>query len=478
MVAPGAHQHELDVGGSVIAALPFAEDQTAEEQISALLRSPRYRAWREQTEATGGCLRPVHLSGRWALVGGDGTVLVEESGVKRMACNNRRASACPPCSARYESDAYHLLTAGLAGGKDITREVAEHPRALVTLTAPGFGPVHTRRETRRGRIAPCNRGAGCTQQHREHDPILGTAVDAARYDYRGAALWQAHAGELWRRFTISLRRAVARELGVREHRLVDVCRVSYAKVAEFQKRGLVHLHAVIRLDGPEGPDDPAPPGADVGLIARTVRAAVQATTVTTPDSLLVPARVLSWGRQVDVRPITADTLEPRSDSADTGEWAGSRVAGYIAKYATKDTGTTDGADTRIRSATQIDMLPISKHHRQMMRACWEIGGLPEFAHLNLRAWTHMLGFRGHFLTKSRRYSVTFAQIRGARTAYRRAQLLEHLGLAPDDADQPIVVINDWAVTGIGHRNAGERELAEAIAGRQMAHRGHGGDDDG
>jgi hypothetical protein len=455
---------------------PDADDEAVvEAQISALLRSPRYRNWREQTEATGGCLRPVHLSGRCSIVALEGTVLAERSGPVAMACNNRRASACPPCSARYESDAYHLLTAGLAGGKTITEQVAEHPRALITLTAPGFGPVHTRRETRRGRIAPCNPGAGCARQHREHDPMLGTAVDITRYDYRGAALWQSHAGELWRRFTISLRRSVAREIGVREHDLPAVLRVSYAKVAEFQKRGLVHLHAIIRLDGPEGPHDPAPDGADHDLIARAVRGAVQTASVTTPDSALLPARVLRWGEQADVQPITANTTEPVGPTdMDGSGWAGARVAGYIAKYATKDTGATNGADTRIRSVAQIDMLSISEHHKQMMRACWEIGGLPEFAHLNLRAWTHMLGFRGHFLTKSRRYSVTFTELRTARTLYRRAQLLEELGL---DAAAPILVINDWKVTGIGHRNYGERALAEAIADRQMAYKRLGGEMD-
>ena len=33
----------------------------------------------------------------------------------------------------------------------------------------------------------------------------------------------------------------------------------------------------------------------------------------------------------------------------------------------------------------------------------------------------MLGYGGHFLTKSRRYSVTFGQLRAARTEHRRAQ---------------------------------------------------------
>ena len=33
----------------------------------------------------------------------------------------------------------------------------------------------------------------------------------------------------------------------------------------------------------------------------------------------------------------------------------------------------------------------------------------------------MLGFGGHFLTKSRRYSITFQALRDARITYQRAQ---------------------------------------------------------
>jgi hypothetical protein len=33
---------------------------------------------------------------------------------------------------------------------------------------------------------------------------------------------------------------------------------------------------------------------------------------------------------------------------------------------------------------------------------------------NLGRWVHMLGFRGHFVTKSRRYSTTLGELRAAR----------------------------------------------------------------
>ena len=45
------------------------------------------------------------------------------------------------------------------------------------------------------------------------------------------------------------------------------------------------------------------------------------------------------------------------------------------------------------------------------------------------------------------------------------RILDELGHENDD----IVVINHWKLTGIGHRNEAERELAAAIAGRQQRH---------
>ena len=77
-------------------------------------------------------------------------------------------------------------------------------------------------------------------------------------------MWQWWAPELWRRFTIDLRRALAKTLGVPESRLAERVTVQYAKVAEYQQRGIVHFHALIRLDGPKTTDGfaPAPAGAD------------------------------------------------------------------------------------------------------------------------------------------------------------------------------------------------------------------------
>ncbi|PPK92503.1 hypothetical protein CLV92_114104 [Kineococcus xinjiangensis] len=57
---------------------------------------------------------------------------------------------------------------------------------------------------------------------------------------------------MWRRFTIGLRRRLADRLGVPRSELHDAVVPSFAKVAEIQRRGVVHFHALMRLDGPGG----------------------------------------------------------------------------------------------------------------------------------------------------------------------------------------------------------------------------------
>lgn len=66
-------------------------------------------------------------------------------------------------------------------------------------------------------------------------------------------LFTWHLPELWRRFTITLRRALRKELkaaGVD----ADSVRVSFIKIVELQARAIPHSHALIRLD-PHGTPD-------------------------------------------------------------------------------------------------------------------------------------------------------------------------------------------------------------------------------
>ena len=429
--------------------------------ISIRLQARDYRQWRALVEASGGCAKPVRLTGRSTILDRDGAVLMERAGDAFAPCGNRRASVCPACSDRYAADAFHLLRAGVAGdgAKGIPETAADQPRMFLTLTAPSFGPVHTRPVTARGYVVPCR----CGQRHHGDDPLIGTAVDPDGYDYEGAVLWQAHATALWHRFTTTLTRILASALGVSRSRFRDHARLSYAKVAEYQRRGLVHFHAIIRLDGPDGPSDPCPPGLDTSALDAAIwHAATTATINTTrPDGTPL---VLRWGTQLEVRPITAAAANQLED--DAGQLSDAALAGYIAKYATKTTGTTDGPERPIRSADHIALLDVSEHHRRMIEAAWQLGGLPQYEPLGLRRWAHMLGFRGHFL--SRRYSTTFTALRGQRQTWRLVENLTQLGHDTDPST--VVVINDWRLVGIGHRDDAERELAHAIAERNRQQR--------
>lgn len=427
----------------------------SDAQLGRLLSSAAYPAWRERVESVGGCLHPVHLTGSTEVRDvTSGAVVSRRAGTVLAPCGTRREAVCPACSAVYQADAWHLIHAGMCGGKGVPETVSSTRRAFVTLTPPSFGAVHNR---------PSKRPCGCRRWHREDDPLLGAPLDPAGYDYVGAVLWQAHVGALWHRFRIALTRVLAAAGGLTVRAAGQHFAVAYAKVAEYQKRGLIHLHVVARVDGPEGPGSTPPAWLTDDVIADAVRSAAASVAVGTirPDGTPLP---LGWGAQVDVRPIPASETGPDDD--DSGTLSDRALAGYIAKYATKGTGAVETGDRRIRSQQDINYLRVSAHHRAMIQTAWDLGEMEPYADLNLRLWAHMLGFRGHFLTKSRAYSTTFSTLRGERRAFNADRALEDIGMLPGD----VQVINSWEFVRVGYRNAGERELAAAIGERKRLQR--------
>ncbi|MFD8352839.1 replication initiator protein RepSA [Streptomyces coelicoflavus] len=415
--------------------------------------SPGFDRWQDQVRRTGGCADPVHLSG-WVTHKDKTTGETlhhystehEPGGRLRVACGNRRASRCPSCAWTYAGDTYRLIRAGLAGDedKDIPATVRNHPRVFATLTAPSFGPVHNRPDHGRCR---------CGTRHPSDDSALGTALDPETYDYAGSVLFNNHAGDLWQRFTNRLRREIAARAGLTQRELKECARLSYGKVAEFQKRGAVHFHAVIRIDGAEGPDSAAPSWASTELLSDAIRAAAHHsyTTVSVPASGDQPARTFRWGRQLDVRPVKAF-----GDGSDLTEQA---VASYVAKYATKAAENTGTLDRRVGELAELDRHGVPDHARRLITACRDLDGL--YPDRRLWAWAHMLGFRGHFSSKSRRYSTTLGALRQARADFRAAQEREALALEDREPDT-VLVLADWQYAGHGH-TPGESALAATIA---------------
>ncbi|MET9043871.1 replication initiator protein RepSA [Streptomyces sp. NPDC004362] len=421
--------------------------------VLRLAGAPGFDRWQEQINRTGGCADPIRLSGATKTIDREtGHVLhsystdQEPGGTLRVACGNRRASRCPACAWTYAGDTYHLIRAGLVGDPDkgTPHTIRDHPRVFATLTAPSFGPVHNR---------PGNRPCRCGTRHTEDASELGTPLDPATYDYAGAVLWNNHASDLWRYFTIYLRREIAKRAGLTQKDAHEQSRVSFGKVAEYQKRGAVHFHAVIRFDGPGGPDDPPPAWATLELLTDAIRAAAARVAVDVDPAGNQPARTLRWGTQLDVQPIGAF-----GHGEEITEQA---VASYVAKYATKAAETTGTVDRRIGNKEALVSLGVPDHPRRLIEACLDLH--PLYPDRKLRDWAHMLGFRGHFSTKSRRYSTTLGALRQVRADYRAAQQRAALGLPnPDDnPEATTLVLAHWTYAGHGH-TPGESWLAANI----------------
>jgi hypothetical protein len=267
--------------------------------IVARIASPAgLGAFQRQVAAAGNCVHPVRLAGRVVSLDGEsGEIAIFDTrelpdGVLLKACGNRRATRCPPCSAVYKEDARHLVMAGLQGGKGVPETVVAHPAVFVTLTGPSFGAVHACPAGGRVcRPAPpsqrCQHGRplSCFARHGKNDGVLGEPLCGDCYRYEQHVIWNALAPELWRRTTIYLFRQLAKFAGTTPAALRREVRLSFVRVAEFQRRGLVHLHVVVRADSPDGPDSPPPAWLSPELLVPAVRGAVAAVAVPFPVRL-------------------------------------------------------------------------------------------------------------------------------------------------------------------------------------------------
>jgi hypothetical protein len=440
-----------------------------------------------QLSSSGASSHPVRLRGRVEaidLATGEAAPVYdtasEPGGVLHVACGNRRESRCPSCSQVYKRDARQLVLAGLVGGKGVPESVSAHPCVFATLTAPSFGPVHSRR-VKNGQVQLCRprrdankracrehgRDISCNARHSPDDPRLGRPLCGDCYDYEAAVLFNFHAGELWRRFITYLPRHLARLAGVSGKRMRAELRIRYVKVAEYQARGVVHFHAVIRLDAntKEG-FTPPPARYTSALLCDAIALAAKAVRITVPGS--GPHIRLGFGRELDTRPIW------REDFAATGQPLDpAAVANYIAKYVTKAVDVPGLPDTRIRHAFEIDALRCPAHHKRMVATAWDLGARSAVGDPRFRLWAHQLGYGGHPLTKSRRYSVIFGYIRGERVTARRLE--RHPDGERDPWGRPldervVLVLANWSYAGTGYTP--RTDAAElALASADMA-RGH------
>jgi hypothetical protein len=390
-----------------------------------------------------------------------------------------------------------------------------------------------------GRLCPHRRPTWCHAVHGEDDERLGTPICGDCYDYAGHVAFNWYAPELWRRFTIALRRGLARRLGLPVGELAGSARLSFVKVAEFQRRGVVHFHALIRLDGPEpftsprvllGVDELAEAVQEatrrVRVLASVPGASVHASVLkaqhqggedepqgkerpetdeelpcaTAPDRAPDSKAAEASSNQQQCPPVPVERVSPvrgpglshesgipRSGAGPIllrfgeqvdvqiigggagGELTPERVAAYLAKYATKS-AEDFGLGERRLSGLALAGLGVSAHVARIVRTAWDLGAVDELA--GLRRWLHMLGFRGHFATKSRRYSTTLGAIRRERSDYRRRQLQDArpIGVDDQDGEDTTLVVALWEFAGLGYLTGGDVELALSSAARARERR--------
>ena len=217
-----------------------------------------------------------------------------------------------------------------------------------------------------------------------------------------------------------------------------------------------------------GPTVPAPLPLTTVDLEDAIRGA--AARVTVDSAPLEDGRVyrLRWGAQVDTRTIT-DTAD-RDASGRTPVVHPEQVASYLAKYLTKATEDF-GLPSQVKSAAHARSNGASPHAVRIVATAEELATQGDDYGLLL---SHLgtLGYRGHPITKSRAYSVTFTQIRRARRRYRT----NPAGLAPDadirellddDHDVPdgFELASSWEFAGVGYLDLDQAAAAVMAAAR-------------
>ena len=429
--------------------------------LEPLTTAGRARLLLHEVNAAGGCSHPIRLHGSTV-----NQVTGElRTGSLSVACKDRRAVLCPSCSALYQADAWVLVATGLNGGKGVPADVASHPRLFLTLTAPSFGSVH-RIQSTSGTCHPtspatqCEHGNStkCTATHNENDQVLGSPICSQCFDYQGAVLWNAHASRLWNRTINQVRRRLANTHGLTDRQLREVAHLNYLKVAELQRRGLLHFHLILRVDGGDGPDSAPPSWLTDELVASVIEETVRSFQVRTKSGT-----IYRWGTQLKVEPI-------RPAGEGPGE-VDRRAASYLAKYATKTTAGSAALARRFRTRQEIRQADVADHLKTFVLTAWDLGSTRQYAELNLKSFAHCLGYRGHLLTKSLGYSTTFGQLRSARADHQRSRTendpikgsfkYQDRGYVDPDAEQLAEVIFE-ARRGLRQARSRSRSVPSAI----------------
>lgn len=217
-----------------------------------------------------------------------------------VRCGSRVPSDCPSCSKQYRGDWGRILRSGCLPSGDIAlNDLLDSSFYLLTLTAPSFGKVHLVPKRAASYMGQCP----CGVIHTHEDVNLaGVPVDFDTYRYLDAVKWNNYMPELWDHTRLRLRRLIPG--------------FAYAAIREWQQRGLLHMHVLVRV-----PRSLAPTEEELARVAR--------------ETVVHRAEVtFRWGKHVDVKEIAC---------LGTGATDIARSIGYLAKtlgYTQKSWGET------------------------------------------------------------------------------------------------------------------------------------------
>ena len=433
--------------------------------LGDLLRvaSPGFDRWQDQIHRTGGCADPIRLPGR--------TITRDKTTGELLLVHHRGRA-----------------------GRHAPHRLRQPPR----LPLPGLRldlrrrhlPPDPRRPRRRRRQGhPRHRPRPPPRLRHPHRPLLRPGPQPARQPAAAAAApatrttirrWARRStprrtttparccgtttpGELWRASpSTSAARSPPAPASPRRA-LKETARVSFGKVAEYQKRGAVHFHAVIRLDGPDGPDTPPPSWATVELLDRRDprRRRPRRTRPVTVPAAGGPARPHPALGHPARRPAHR-RLRRRRRHHRTGR--------RLLRRQVRHQGRRDHRHPRPphrQLAEARPLLGVPDHTRRLIAACLDLRRRSTRTG-RLRAWAHMLGFRGHFSTKSRRYSTTLGEPCARSAPTTAPQERDALGLPETSTtgEAPPLVLAHWPYAGHGHTPG------RILARRQHRSQGH------
>jgi len=173
------------------------------------------------------CAHPVEVAGGWL-----------------VRCGSRLQSKCLSYSRLYANDWSAIIRSGV-----FEADVTAYQWLFLTLTAPSWGRTH---HVPKGSETSSGCSCGTTHDPSSDGHLRGLPVDPVSYDYDGAVRWNRDLGQLWD----------ATRAKLRAH-LPDV---EFALIREWQLRGSLHTHAVLRIPRAQSME-----AAALGALAQNTR---------------------------------------------------------------------------------------------------------------------------------------------------------------------------------------------------------------